>query len=325
VPERYGSFAQYLMEKIRVPDEKLQYTFYDLTGDGEAELLIGHDGAYTEWITLRDGETRTQMVLETYLCEGGVEERYSAYEIYETHMYLAPLSETAVDDIEAERQVLTYLRREGDRWTQSPQEFSPDRRAITGEEARAVMAGYPRMELNWKPLMDYPVDEQGTTLQEYLEAKDVRLSGDDLIRRYRERMSAVSESWHTHCRLLDINADGVQDLLLSGDGEHFWQAVTYRYGSMVALVEADFYLCENGVLELVSTRWDGGVEKDGHHFVRVTELGRETLDFMVYNKATAAWQSDWYDGIITDGEAGKILQKYERIDQGMITLEEFLS
>ena len=29
-----------------------------------------------------------------------------------------------------------------------------------------------------------------------------------------------ADSIYTHCRILDINGDGVKDLLLSGDGEN---------------------------------------------------------------------------------------------------------
>lgn len=325
VPESYGSFVQYLKERIQVPNETLQYAFYDLTGDGEEELLIGHDGAYTEWHTLRNGEVLTQLVLETYLCEGGVEERYTAYEIYESHMYLAPLSENAVDDLDEERQVLTFLRREKNQWTQSSRELSPDRREITEKEAQSVMACYPRRNLNWKPLMDYPLDENGTTLRDFLAQKDVRLPETELTQRYRDWMAASKESWHTDFRLLDINADGVKDLLLSGNGEYFWQAVTFRHGSIVSLVEDSFYLCENGVLELISTRWDGGIEMDGHQYMRITESGRDILELVVYNKASASWQSDWYESEMTQSQAQTIMDRYSRLDQGMMPIEEFLN
>ena len=51
-PETYGSFTEYLTKMYTLPYKNLQYTFYDLTGDGEKELLIGENGAYRYWVTL---------------------------------------------------------------------------------------------------------------------------------------------------------------------------------------------------------------------------------------------------------------------------------
>ena len=103
-------------------------------------------------------------------------------------------------------------------------------------------------------------------------------------------------------------------------------AVTYRYGQIVGLV-ADFYLCENNILEKIDTRHTGGlgVEIDGHQFVRLNGLDEEVLDFTAYNKSTGSWQVDWWnENSMTDEEANAILAKYPRIDQGMRPIEELL-
>lgn len=316
VPETYGSFSEYLKKSYYLPENDLQYTFYDLTGDGENELLIGRNGSYLLWVTIEDGNTIAQGVIDTYLCEGGVEERYDAFEIYETHTYLAPVSETVIDDIDAEnRTVLAVVHRVKDQWM-----LGENDQPITAEEAHAIMAQYKRMELDWKPLMDYPLDES-QTLGQYIEAKDVPLTAEEIRAKYLAFMAQNEDSFYTHYRILDINGDGVEDLLRSGNGEFYWNVMTWRYGEMQHLLSIDFYLCENGVLENVSTRRDEGVETVGHEFLRVKDFTYETLDFAAYNKATASWQGDWYGDIpMTEAEANAILAKYPRIDQGMIPI-----
>lgn len=44
VPETYTDFSEYLKKNVYIPDESRQYSFYDLTGDGVDELLLGQDG-----------------------------------------------------------------------------------------------------------------------------------------------------------------------------------------------------------------------------------------------------------------------------------------
>ena len=322
VPETYGSFTEYLTKSYYIPENDLQYTFYDLTGDGLEELLIGKNGAYMLWVTIEDGKTMARGVIDTYLCEGGVEERYDAFEIYETHTYLAPVSEVVVDNIDVEnRTILTVVHRVRDQWMRGEND-----QPITAEEAQSIIAQYPRIQLEWKPLMDYPLDENGQTLGQYIEAKDVLLTEEEVRAKYLEFMAGNEDSFYTHYRMLDINGDGVEDLLRSGDGEFFWNAFTWRYGGLQHLMSLDFYLCENGVIENVSTRHDNGVEIVGHEFLRITEFSSETLDLVVYNKATASWQTDWWgEEPISEDEANAILAKYPRIDQGMCPISELLN
>lgn len=327
-PKTYGSFVDYLTMTYTFPSEELQYTFYDLTGDGEEELLIGENGTYSYWVTLRDGETLEQINMHTYLCENGVEERYSAWEIYETHIYVAPLSESAIDDIDAERTVLTVLKREKDQWTQGPNDF--EQTPITEAEAQAVMAQYQRIELSWNPLLDYPLSET-QTLRDYLEAKDVRVSSEELREIYANYLNSKDDIHYSHYRILDINGDGVDDLLLKGEDDafigntdYYWMAMTYRYGRTKSIA-SDFYLCEDGILESVDARNDEGAEMTGHEFIRYNGFTKEVLGFTVYNKATDSWQSDWYGTSMDTAAAEAILAKYPRIDQGMRPISELLN
>jgi hypothetical protein len=194
------------------------------------------------------------------------------------------------------------------------------------------MGQYPRIELKWYSFMDYPLSET-QTLGEYLEEKDVRVSNEELREIYREHLLNRKDMHYSHYRIYDINGDGVDDLLLKGEDDSFtgvtdyyWNALTYRYGRVFSF-EMDFYLCEDGVLEIVDTRRNLGIgtESNGHQFKRWVGLDEELYELVVYNKAEASWMADWWnEQPITDEEAQAVLAKYPRIDQGMRPISELL-
>lgn len=335
VPETYGSFVEYLKADILIPKQELQYTFYDLTGDGVEELLYGSNGAFDKWLTVRDGEVMAQWIEPTYLCEGGVMEVYDEYEIWENHKYIAPKNDTAIDDFDSPRSIITSLKRTKDQWTVSPGGDPLQTKEISPEEAQAIIGKYPRIELDWKPLMDYPLSED-QALGEYLEEKDVRVSDAELLEIYRDHLRSSKSMHYSHYRILDINGDGVDDLLLKGEDDaifgktdFYWIALTYRYGRVAGFV-SDFYLCEDGVIEKYEDRHqyrDGlHIEINGHQFLRCHGFEEKMLEFVAYNKATASWQGDWHNEIpMTNAEAEATLSKYPRIDQGMRPIEELLN
>lgn len=340
VPETFGSFADVLTSRYILPNETARYTFFDLTGDGVEELLIDSSGIGTidQWFTVQNGEVQFFWGNDSYLCEGMVLERYlpdpELGDYYAHHYYLKTDSETAWMDLDPESYgawIEVLLLTDG-QWSHAPELFSPEERQITAEEAQAIMDKYPRIELDWKPVMDYPISET-QTLREYLDEKDVRVSDEELLEIYKDKLKGMKDMYYSHYRILDINGDGVDDLLLKGKNDaiigntdFYWTALTYRYGTIEGFA-SDFYLCENGVLEHVDTRHAGGfgVEIDGHQFQKCMGLETELLEFVAYNKSTASWQGDWRNEVpMTEEAANTILAKYPRIDQGMRPISELL-
>ena len=306
-----------------------------MTGDGEPELLIGQNGYYDTWITHRDGQTLAQNSGTMYLCEGGAVEWYyddPYFGHYETRHYYAAISETAIDDLNHERKTIINLKREGNQWTQGEKDTLVNRSPITQTEVEAIIAQYPRRKLDWRPLMEFPLDENGYTFGDYLNDKDVQVSDEELCQIYRDRLNGSMH--YSHYRILDINGDGVDDLLLKGEDsalggntDFYWAALTYRYGT-ITRIASDFYLCEEGVLEKVVDKYDTspGVEINGHWFMRINGFEEDRFAFAAYNKATASWQGDWYGEVpMTEDEAKAILAKYPRIDQGMQPISELLN
>lgn len=332
IPEIYGSFNAYLQDHFSIPNPAVQYTFYDVTGDGAQELLIGSNGAITEWLSLRDGQVAPHLIADCYLCDGYVREYYETVDelsSFERHGYFGSRTEGTyfTEDPEDSGEFIAGITLNQGKWYQSTDYYWNEDAEISESDARTVIAQYPRIRLDWKPLMDYPLDDQGTTLGDHLATKDVRVSHDELIQIYKDHLSAREDLWYTHYRLLDINGDGVDDLLVSGDGDKFWNILTYRYGIVTSVLVADFYLCEDGVIERFTIEHrDWGVEVDRHRFMRLREMtGRETLAFAAYNKASDSWESD-YDATPMDaGDAEAILAQYPRIDQGMCPISELLN
>ena len=321
VPETYTDFSDYLKKRVYIPDESRQYAFSDLTGDGVDELLLGRDGAFFYWLSMENGEVVENVYGDTYLCKGNILEQYVAPDMYgdiERHTYSKPENGGYGDKIVA-------VERVGNQWYRSYDIYERDKTEISQDEAAAIMAKYPRIQLDWKPLMDYPLDESGLTLGSYLKAKDVQPSDDELLRIYKDCLSR-QDSFYTHYRIMDINGDGVKDLLRSGDGDHYWDIVTYRYGNLQILSTMDFYLCEDNVMERVELfHEEAGVEIEGTSFSRCNGFDLETLDFAAYNKATASWQSDYYGTPMSEADAKAILAKYSRVDQGMQPISQLLN
>lgn len=131
---------------------------------------------------------------------------------------------------------LIYLQKTQDQWACTDQGDPNASREITPEEAKAIMAQYPRMELSWLPLMEYPLSDD-YTLGDYLKEKDVRVSSEELRDIYRNYLLGRESLHYSHYRILDLNGDGVEDLLLKGENDSYigntdfyWTALTYRYG-----------------------------------------------------------------------------------------------
>ena len=337
VPETYRGFNDYLMRNMIRERDNLLYTFYDLTGDGANELLLGIDGWFDVWITIQDGQAISRVTDSAYLCEGRVLEAYRGnwkYEDFEEHRYNESLSDTAVLDVYPDPEsigsltgewigTIRYTKGQWYKFKDPANIF--DLQPITEEEANGLISQYPRLELDWKPLMEYPLDGEGTTLGSYLRAKDVRVSDEELYEIYIDYLQSIKEMYYTHYRIMDFNGDGVKDLLLSGDGEIYWNVLSYRYGTVMNIYTADFVLCEDGIADHCGRRIEyPGIEIQEHEFIRLNGFEEEQMDFVAYNKSTASWECD-RDGTPMDAaEAEAILSRYPRIDQGMRPIEELL-
>lgn len=325
VYENYGDFI--VNNPFYWWSTEYQYTFYDLDGDGETELLLGRDGGIYDVITQTDGKAaRAEPALSegARLCQDG-SVAYSDTIPHSNQWYLYRYFNSLSDYLKNPDQAKqTYLSYRNGQWTTG--EYGGTEAVITQEEADAIRSKHVPIELDWKDIMDFPLDENGGTLGEYLQSKEVP-GNEELRERYAERLP--EDTSYTHYRILDVNGDGVDDLLLSGDGEKPWYVWTCRYGQIDGIFPQDFYLCAGNVFEVSriyrEIQDNGILEMEEHIFYQADQdwnLGE--VGYATYNKATASWQSDRDGTPMSTEEAEGILAKYPRADQGMRPISELV-
>ena len=132
--------------------ETMEYTLRDVTGDGEDELLLGkNNNIYAIW-TIQDGVTDHLEggYPEGYLCEGNVMEHYSFLDGQPFHFYRQLTNDgdsKKILDVEYCRAEGTWILDDGS-----------GREEISEEKAMEIIARFPRIEIDMKPVKEFPMN-----------------------------------------------------------------------------------------------------------------------------------------------------------------------
>lgn len=148
-------FVNYTNVEYRDFWEKMDYVLMDITGDGEEELILGKDGSIkTIWI-IREGKTYNMAgaFSEGYLCEGNVFVDYS-FRNGSPQYFLLYFDE---DGFAIKTISLSYHSAVG-KWGLQDSSVSETLQWITEEEAMEIINSYVRMELDWKPVSEFPMN-----------------------------------------------------------------------------------------------------------------------------------------------------------------------
>ena len=160
-PHTYAALIQFLLEEQAEEYPNLKYALVDITGDGVEELLLQSEGApyltkhpfdekmFCGLVGINDGELVITMGAYMFLCEDNVVEFLSPFEGEEqAHQYFR-YSRVFVDEwvdmiYQIDGKLYTYA---GD-----------DLVEITDAEAEAIIAKHPRIDIEFKPVAEFPTE-----------------------------------------------------------------------------------------------------------------------------------------------------------------------
>lgn len=336
--QTYGGFTEYLLEEGHRFTTQ-EYAFCDLDGDGIEEMMIGEDGANFTWfLHMEQGEVHEHMWFgEIRILENGgfrqIERSSDLEEGYFSYRFYPPVANGYPFDFDysGNGPELTYEDwscsvsfRDGT-WKKYTS-IQDTGTVIQESESQDIIAQYAERELDWQSVQDYPVDENGRTLGDELSSRTSPQTDAEYLAFYADA-AEQGDIWflnhYTHFTLYDLNQDGIQDILMSPDGNSIEFAFTWEYGKAVSLTGSFSYLCEGNVMYREEIR----SAKDGADllYCKITQFEGNTLVTladMVQNKASGEWTDQLKGQAMTDAEAEAIISSYPRVELDFQPIEE---
>ena len=321
--EKYGDYGAYLKDTYKRVMDSVYYTILDINNDGVDDLLLGNEnGTFSSAKTIHnDAVVDLYFGDEFRLCEDGILTNLSQYSFRTIYHFIR------IGDYDPNGNNVTLLEmiandRREEYWTDQ------DGNQMTSDEAEAIRAKYIPKEIPVQPIMEYILDDQGTTLEEYILSNTVTVSHGERMAIYSEQVNKNQDSAYipaTHYILMDITGDGVEDLLLTDNGDYIGDAFTVKNGELATLFFwSSYYLCENNILEDSSSSY----QHERYTYSSVDDSGWHTLNTLIYDKENNKWYRDadgdnYYELEITEEAYNKIRESYTRVPLNWIPIEEF--
>lgn len=321
MPE-YHSYGEYLNAQPGV--DRLSYCFFDYDGDGRSELLTSYDGeSIFAVVYFREGLVDEFLLGGHHrICEGGILEGYDDFDFttFVRHVYYKAGDVNGRPSYHHEQlRFAEGVEQEQGLWYRLTEPMSPveEYPVCSDEEARAIMDKYPPLDMGWKSVLEFQM-EDGTTLNQYIRANDPVVTEEDRIRLYEEfalRRAEIDNFAYYGFR--DVNGDGKLDVLLSVGPDGPFLTATEERGKISKITSWYVYLSEGNVVYSIDTQMGEGEyyldEYELYEFRRIEGTKLIPLACVRHNLSIDTWYADLDGPEITEAEAQAIISKYPPI------------
>ena len=321
--EKYGDYGAWLKATYKKVMDSVYYSILDVNSDGVEDLLLGNEeGKHSTVKTIQNGVV-VDLYLggECWLCEDGAIINHDRYSFQENYYIIRLGAYDSNGNNVTLLERLTNDRREAF-WTDQ------NGNMITEEEAERILAQYIPREIPVSPLMEYPLDETGTTLEEYIRANTVTVTEAQRMELYSQQIKTNQETAYipaTHYILMDITGDGEPELLLSDTADTISDIYTVENREIETLAFwTSLYLCEDNILELSSSGY--GVEWNEYFTIQGQE--RQSVDILSHDIEANAWYNSadgdfYYELDITEEEYNSIISSHPRVPLNWLPIDTF--
>jgi len=316
--QSFGSYADFLKEYYRDYVPNNYYALWDVEGDGVEELLIGNrKGDFYDAKTIVNGKVVDYNTFNGpfHICEDGSTVSYENIYFNQERIYCKALPQECkiLDRIEYRlNEDQWYDIANGQPWNATP---------ITQAEAEAIQAKYTPIRIPVSPLKDYPIDDQGTTLESYITRNVKFVNEEEAQELYRE---FLEKEGYTYYRLQDLTGDGIPELFAGREADGFNNIKTVVNGKVWHVTISDSQFCEGGIYcEFSQSDW-----QDSYEFWKIEEGQFVRVDLIAYMAGADQWgrstDGDYgLDEILTPEEAQAIIDSYKIIPSGMKPVSQF--
>ncbi|MDO5401287.1 MAG: hypothetical protein Q4F17_09985 [Eubacteriales bacterium] len=309
--------------------EDLYYCLYDLDGNGVEDLLLGEgDGSFCDAYTMEDGQVTLLLSASgsrNWVCEDSVLHCEADYPYPKTTQHSFRTFRFENGEFMTD-ETLDFMTRKGDKWRSGEWDNVKE---ITEEEAQAIISKYPHLDLDFQPVLDYPMEHEGMTLGQYIRENDPVLTTEeihklysDMAVEYYEKDMAVSYAYR------DVNGDGQEDLLLAqADGQ--CNVMTVYRGKVLSLYISG-WLCEGNVFERQDYTDHGLMPPNAGQYMTYLYEKLDGHDYQVLDYVTQCLNDDrWHTYIgepeIPESQAQEILAKYPRIQLDLKPISDLVN